>query len=370
VKHPCDSAVGIPGADLIRRNNFFPIAVILPSQTDRRRFRRHNIPGKFIMGLDAFVRCDCWEKGLQVPPALKPHVYLDDEGSLALREPAGEDARLYDQFAEWRQSACPHEDMEYANERVANWAGVRIFSDLLTDLGRNRFSSLLQALPEGNGGQTSAIAARHMLSELDYLASLVSLGEKSVLVDSDSGEELYQASSAYDGRLAIGPTFHTGLDHEGFFVDFTARAAPMRRLAPIMAILRLGLTGRCPLSAMSRFTLLCLGLAPREVFRSKRFEQILLEPKKADNMEEDQWVMFRSCDGRQSLICDLPVSGDFIPWSNGEMEDEHGRMRFHRPRFLHFEQRERTRQEYDYIVQPLRVLCEAAIATGNPICWC
>ena len=87
------------------------------------------------MGLDAFVPCNCLEKGLLSKPPKpfqKDDVYRDQDGYIASRtldrhrRELGYDAfrsrygRLDDLFEEWADHACEHEYGEYFAERVSN----------------------------------------------------------------------------------------------------------------------------------------------------------------------------------------------------------------------------------------------------------
>ena len=74
------------------------------------------------MGLDAFVRCRCWEEGRTSPPPM-PVVLDEDDGVLA-PDVAGEVAT--DDWLKvdgWVATACAHEDMHATWERISNWAG-------------------------------------------------------------------------------------------------------------------------------------------------------------------------------------------------------------------------------------------------------
>ena len=50
------------------------------------------------MGLGGSVRCNCWERGLAVPPTLVPHLRIDAEGYLAFEPPDPGDDDLDRQF--------------------------------------------------------------------------------------------------------------------------------------------------------------------------------------------------------------------------------------------------------------------------------
>ena len=81
------------------------------------------------MGLDAFVRCRCFEdRKLKPGPVPYEDLYIDEDGYLGSKtldsayERLGFDAytdkyqELVDKFREWKQTACEHEDLEICTE--------------------------------------------------------------------------------------------------------------------------------------------------------------------------------------------------------------------------------------------------------------
>ncbi len=105
------------------------------------------------------------------------------------------------------------------------------------------------------------------------------------------------------------------------------------------------------------------------VFKSTSFEQVLHEPDKTERCEGGA-IGFRDLNTGSSFTCTMGVPGKEIPWPDGQMEDEKGRVRFQYPSRLHFEYRRIKPAELKEIIDALRVLCNAAIETGNPIRWC
>jgi len=93
-----------------------------------------------IMGLDAFVFCDCYEKGRikRIPPDLGS-LYVQANGDL---EPRSRDVEVLDRFDAWRVHACRHEQGIIAGDqlgsagfidwlREAFWPNRRLFPVLL-----------------------------------------------------------------------------------------------------------------------------------------------------------------------------------------------------------------------------------------------
>jgi hypothetical protein len=121
------------------------------------------------MGLDAYVRCRCFEEGKLKPgPVPAEDLYIDEDGYLSSRMLDKEYERLgYERFYEtyeelncafldWCDTCCEHESGEYCSERVANIAGCAEFRELVEEVGgEERFPLLSHLLPDGNGGDVS-----------------------------------------------------------------------------------------------------------------------------------------------------------------------------------------------------------------------
>jgi hypothetical protein len=70
------------------------------------------------MGLDAFVFCDCYEKGRirRIPPEFGS-LYVLPNGSL---EPRSDDPDVLERFDAWRVHACRHEEGMIAGDYLGN----------------------------------------------------------------------------------------------------------------------------------------------------------------------------------------------------------------------------------------------------------
>ncbi len=260
------------------------------------------------MGLDAFVHCRCWQDGLTLPPV--GPVGFDEEGYLDWLVPRPEYTELDDAFDSWKATGCAHEDMELVSERLANWAGYRLFQQALQSAGWSHFPSLKAELPSDNGGRMPAEAAALVLDELDYFEQRAVIDDEIVLVDEASSEVKLTYVAAYHGVLRLGPGYRAGVDPEGFFV-LDAEAEP-----------------------------------PVTLFRSVRFRQRILADGQVEFSDEATTVR----------ITMPPIGG--APAAAGP------------PQWLRWETRNHSPADFDYIVQPLRRLCQAAVATGNPVMWC
>lgn len=140
------------------------------------------------MGLDASVRCRCFEDHKLKPgPVPYEDLYVDEEGYLYSRKLREAHARfdyrqfqarygkLEEEFSEWLDDPCEHEFGEYCSEWVGNWAGARAFEDLVEDAGGEKeFPLLSHLIPSSNGGMFSSELAADALLELDRLIAKVS----------------------------------------------------------------------------------------------------------------------------------------------------------------------------------------------------
>jgi len=83
------------------------------------------------MGLDAFVFCDCYEKGrLKRKPPNPDLVYVLPNGDLGCRSEA---SKVLERFDNWRENACKHEAGMVARDYHGNEALIDSIRD---ELGR------------------------------------------------------------------------------------------------------------------------------------------------------------------------------------------------------------------------------------------
>ncbi|MEW2594565.1 hypothetical protein AB0893_29565 [Micromonospora aurantiaca] len=259
------------------------------------------------MGLDAFVYCRCWQDGLATPFPAGPVGY-DEDGCLALLQPWEGNAAAHNAFYSWMSGdACPHPDMALASEGVANWAGVRLFQQAIRAADPERFPTLAATLPDVNGGSLPADRAAVALAELDAFAGTARITDEVELIDEATGAVVMQYVEAYRGLFMFGPGFQAGVDPDGFFV--LDRADP-----------------------------------PATLFRAVRFGQ---RPLPGDRVE-------LTAGGTRTVVAMRPVG-------------EHGEPP---PERLAVRTQSRSGGDFAYIVEPLRRLCAASVATGNPVMWC
>lgn len=164
------------------------------------------------MGLDASVRCRCFEEG-KLEPGTVPveDLYIDSDGYLASRKldeahEAYDDRRFEARFYEldrafdmWLEQCCEHEDGEYCTERVGNWASCGEFRYLVRKAGGERLFPLLShLLPDGNGGTYPVEKAEATLEELDRFLEALSVIDPDVFY----GSKYYTAESIRNLLLA------------------------------------------------------------------------------------------------------------------------------------------------------------------------
>lgn len=171
------------------------------------------------MGLDATVRCRCFEEGKLKPGPVSPDdVYVDEEGYLSSHklDAAHErftyrqfDARygaLWREFMDWANSCCEHECGEYCSERVGNIAGCAQFEALVEAAGGEaEFPLLSKLLPHANGGTYPAEMAAATLEELDRFVERVVDVDEWVLCDVESGAEIWASTEKGSFPWMMGP---------------------------------------------------------------------------------------------------------------------------------------------------------------------
>src|SRR5438876_4302582 len=92
------------------------------------------------MGLDAFVFCDCYEKGrLKRKPPKPDLVYVLPNGDLGCRS---EDSKVLELFDHWRENACNHEAGMIAGDWLGNASSIGGIRDELSRKPRS-FPTLL-----------------------------------------------------------------------------------------------------------------------------------------------------------------------------------------------------------------------------------
>ena len=235
------------------------------------------------MGLDATVMCGCWAEGKIPPPPFAAHLVMDEE-HLTLAPPHDTDRRLLAALDAWIATGCPHPEMNAAAEHIGGWPAYRSFQQALD---AERFPTLRRELPNSNGGTTAPEAARRILDELSDFATLGPLGERFVLVDAATGEEIAQAVDAYGGIFSMNGVdgMEEGIDADGFFVR--------------------------PMGGGERF-------------RSTDFTQDLLDPEPIRRYRPRR-VRFTDLPTGRTLECGSPVAGPPIPWPDGRWQNGEGR---------------------------------------------
>jgi len=285
------------------------------------------------MGLDATVMCSCIKKGLIIPCEFKDIFEIDEEGYPSLTIDYEGNELIHQKFDEWIANSCPHEDMEMAYERISNWYGVRVFQNTLFNLNKNnRFETLLSEIPEANGGVTTPINARKMLEELNIFLTFDTFSKKHVLVNEQSSEEIWEYVPQYEGRMILSGSegVNLGIDENGFFIETDK------------------------------------GM---ELFRSNRFKQNL-NNRGITERHGSAEVQYTDLNDGSTFTCSSAISGKQIQWDDGNWENEKGQVRFEYPENFKTEVKEREPGEFRYIIEPLKIICEASIETDNPIRWC
>jgi hypothetical protein len=327
------------------------------------------------MGLDAFVRCRCWEDGKIVPPPqLATHVILDsEEDSLRLDLPWQTHHAEHAAFRQWMEHCCPHPRTCFVLEHISNWAGVRAFQDKLREIGLDRFPTLAAIIPRSNGGLVSPAQSAVALVELGGF-EISDLGEKIVLIDADTGDEIHVYIAAYQGTFCFAPqNWSAGIDPFGYFIrgphgwrGLLARWS-YRKGGPKMKVVSstpggptVKISARDPISRLQKWAAsIAKKGTPREYFRSLNFRQEQVGPDSFRLIDEATGTAF---------ITSLGVHKN-VPWPDGRMQDDSGRMNSAFPTRLSVVRRKCQSDEFHYILRALRSAFSASIQTGNPLQW-
>lgn len=267
------------------------------------------------MGLDAFVRCRCWEEALTSPPPLPAdQIALDEEGFLHPTIPYDGNEQLHHAFYRWREDACAHDRMEAAWERIGSWHSYSLMLTALAHAGWQRFPTLEAELPSTNGGSMPAEAAARVLEELRSFTELADLGERTELLDTETGDVVRTYVPGSPVFMWLGPQARIGLDPAGFFIwDDTVDP-------------------------------------PVEVFRAMAFTQ-----RYAGGTGRDLRAEFSDAERRVVMRIGYHLIG-----GEGSTGPEH----------LEVVTRPAQSADFSPTVEALAAVCRAAVATGNPVIWC
>ncbi len=277
------------------------------------------------MGYNAFVPCSCYRQGLTTPPPYPELVAIDEDGSVYIDFSAGlweQNQALYlqmdQEFDDWRDHACTHPGMEAADERLANMAGMAAFRRTVAERGADgRFPVLAGKLPQGNFGHLPATDAPALLRELAELAA--EPGETLVRLREQASGELIYSVNLEERAVFLFATIRYcyGLDQEGFFIAEKRKSWFKRREEHLLR------------------------------FRARHFRQEQLADKRYRFIDLDSGHQYecvaglRVAEAEPAPLATFGVTQETAPLA----------------------------REYEYILAPLRRLAEAALQTGNPICW-
>jgi hypothetical protein len=287
------------------------------------------------MGLDARVRCRCWEDGEATPFAFPDLVEVDAEGYLGLSVPWKKNEESHRAFRAWLKSCCPHPGGWRITEWIGNWYGVSEFRHALRAAGEVQFARLIAELPTANGGQTSPTQARRCIAELDEFMQAPPFGRRIWIVDTQTGAHL-----------------HNPMPHGGWFTSRPER--PLSKFERLLA--RFG---------VRRVSAIRLGVDEEGIFVEKEDKNgavtKLLHSLSIEQIERGNGAIeLRDLATSKTIIVQDGVKG--ILRGGGEIS------RY--PRLVHVEVQADSAGEYRELAARLRTVLGAAVETGNPVLWC
>ena len=376
------------------------------------------------MGLDASVMCPCFARGLTTePPVPRDWLEVDEEGYLNVK-PECEDGKAWAKVYGWKQTCCEHPEMCYAWEPIANWGGYRLFQEALGRVGWERFPVLRAELPNTNDGKTEADRSALALAELGAFRAAGAIGSnvgwerfpvlRAELPNTNDGKTEADRSAlalaelgAFRAAGAIGsnvgwerfpvlraelPNTNDGkteadrsalaLAELGAFraagaigsnvclVDSTTGETLYEHVASYGGVFTLDGRARVDLGFDEAGFFVRERDGGAELFRAIRFRQTLLDPDREPYGPEPGRVAFLDLDSGRTFECRTAVSGHEIPWPDGRMQDDRGKVRLDHPPELHVESRPERASDYEYAAEPLAKVFRASVATGNPVRWC
>lgn len=284
------------------------------------------------MGLSAYVNCACYRRGTARPfplPPLETFFRFDVDGVLGLDLPYEGYEIEHNTVQSWMECACDHEDMELISQSISNWTGYLAFLQSLTQIGWKFFPTLKQELPRKNDGYTGANSAYLILRELELFSKLVEQSSNYFLINTLSGEAIQEYLAALKGIFLYadnGTGLQMGIDPQGFFILCSDANNPQAKI---------------------------------ECFRATKFEQRIIQ---RDDKGKPTKVDFY-CAETESHFVTNAILTQFETMGAGQL------LLPHYPTAMHVEKRGQEAFHFDYILKPLRRICQAAVLSGNPIVW-
>lgn len=201
---------------------------------------------------------------------------------------------------------------------ISSWKAFRNFMDALAKLDAEQFPMMIDQLPDGDEGFTSADKVQVLLDELNHFIEQQSTIQQAVLVDSERYSDISMGSNILRGALTTDRLtgYDLGFDDNGFFVR-------------------------------DRWEL------DRILFRAMRVEQQLINP-------EHHQVEYHDRDGDRRFLCTTPFG------KIGTGEDGVPRMML---QYFHVELRQTAPNRFAYITAPLARVFESALEKNDGIEW-
>jgi len=171
------------------------------------------------MSYDAFVRCNCWLEGKTKPFPFDYQFQFIDDCDIKLPAP-DPDHGTWSEVHAWMKDCCEHPDMRLLSLRVANEAGMSMFREALEETGWERFPTLREEIPTGNGGSTHVDKAPLIMHELATFIQLVGNTQTTILVDASTNFVVQTYIAARQGVFLHNPQaeIDMGIDPNGFFI--------------------------------------------------------------------------------------------------------------------------------------------------------
>ncbi|PKL75759.1 MAG: hypothetical protein CVV27_13745 [Candidatus Melainabacteria bacterium HGW-Melainabacteria-1] len=314
------------------------------------------------MGLDACVMCNCLDQGLDIPAAFKPHTVVDRTEPpfvwLGL-EYRGHEA-LFARFDAWYAEACPHPGRAIASERISNWGGVRSFQTLLTELDPAHYHSLIEVFPSANGGFVPSADVAELLGLLQDLAQCTSYGERYGLFDAETDQHLFDYIPAYQGVFRwLGPNLRQGVDLDGFFIALDDQI--VFRSKDFLQGYRTGRVNRGKLIGLQCVSdLIRKGLPGLTAWFGKLIDS-----------ERQYWIQdLATAETIESTVGSTFESAEPILIQYDVWDADFKSHRVCTPGHLQCRFYQIDQQSFDPLIISLKQVCEASLATGNPLCWC
>ncbi|MCX6252373.1 MAG: hypothetical protein NTX61_16695 [Bacteroidetes bacterium] len=179
------------------------------------------------MSYGGYVKCNCYEEGKTSEPPFKEFVRIIPDYGPALKYPEHikNTSRMNTKFMDWRSSACPHSDFNYASIRFNDFPGFESVYEYIAEKKYdedfecvNLFPILYQYLPDGYEDKIPIIDVLPFMNELLAFQEITEKRKFVVFNGMNPDKIIAVTNYGYPRVIAYDAKYAGGIDDNGFFI--------------------------------------------------------------------------------------------------------------------------------------------------------